>query len=353
MNTKLAQTVDASKLIDTDNNAAFHPEFFTSAIDAHDVFAANVTRYGRRFTVNEYETGYVVSRNTEEAKQAADEFAHPESVEFCGLKLLPPAEVLIEQGIKPSKTDADFAKTDNLLHLEKSALSTAIINALTPEKIPVDTINAPFLPTSNDAPLNIIVPVRAKSTVIEEIEILDDVEEIDAPDDGYFAENEHDYFEPAKDWKGELTDHMNDFNSKFAVVLHGSKALVMKTLYDDDRNRNERVYLSVSSLNTLYSNEKIKVGEKTVKDDIVDVVKTKSVAWLDNPMRLSYRDGIIFKPSRYVGGVEVKAKISPDKLNLWEGYSVQPIENHGALDVLKYLQSDRPTLSAHELLQFP
>jgi hypothetical protein len=37
-----------------------------------------------------------------------------------------------------------------------------------------------------------------------------------------------------------------------------------------------------------------------------------------------------------VNGVEVKAKISPEKLNLWEGYSVQPIENSSALDVLRY-----------------
>jgi hypothetical protein len=161
-------------------------------------------------------------------------------------------------------------------------------------------------------------------------------ESIDQTITCHYSKNEHDYFESPENWKQELNEHIENFNDKFAVVLHGSKTLVMKTVYDDDRNRKERVYLSAHSLNMLYSNEKIKVGEKVVKDEVIDVVKTKSIAWLDNPKRLSYRDGITFKPSRYVNGEEVKAKISPEKLNLWEGYSVEAVENSRALDVLKY-----------------
>ncbi len=258
----------------------------------------------------------------------------------------------------------------------KPSMLTTEISALSREPIPKGAANVAGLSAVNDQPLPITLYPEAhendfeglnpEPTMAELLErarqkIADETPEmtewlkkslgIDEPptvdfsfggmeempiDDGYFAENEHDYFQAPTNWKQELNTHMNDFNSKFAVVLHGSKTLVMKTLYDDDRNRNERIYLSTQSLNMLYSNEKIKVGEKVVKDDIVDIVKTKSSAWLDNPRRLSYRDGITFKPSRYLNGVEVKAQISSDKFNLWEGYSVQPIENNGALDVLKY-----------------
>jgi hypothetical protein len=131
-------------------------------------------------------------------------------------------------------------------------------------------------------------------------------------------------FHDGIDWKHALNTHIDEFNTKYAVVLLGSKTVVMKTNYDDDRNRKERVYLSTQSFNTLHSNKKIKFGEKIVKDVAVDIIKSKSAAWLDNPKRAEYIDGIIFKPSQYRSGVEIPAKIHGNKLNLWEGYSIEP-----------------------------
>jgi hypothetical protein len=110
----------------------------------------------------------------------------------------------------------------------------------------------------------------------------------------------------------------------------------MKTVYNSEHKRKERVYLSTQSLNILYANEKIKVGEKELKDCIEDIVQTKSVAWINNPARLTYRDGTVFKPSRYVKGVEIKEKVDEEVFNLWDGYSVAAIKNITLLAAVLY-----------------
>lgn len=126
------------------------------------------------------------------------------------------------------------------------------------------------------------------------------------------------------DWEAELNAHIEDFNKQYAIVLNGTKTLVMKTSFDENRHRKRRDYLSIQSFNALYANTKIKVGEKEVKGEIVDILKTKSQAWLEHANRKQYIDGIIFKPSIYAGGIEQKPMLYGNKLNLWEGYSVAP-----------------------------
>lgn len=141
-----------------------------------------------------------------------------------------------------------------------------------------------------------------------------------------------------EDWQFELNKHIEDFNNQYAVVLNGTKTLVMKTSIDDNRNRKRRDYLTFQAFNGLYSNTKIKVGEKTdKKGKLVDIFKSKSQAWLDNPNRAQYIDGIIFKPATYINGKEKKPRIHGNKLNLWEGYSVEPKQGEsGALERIYY-----------------
>lgn len=136
------------------------------------------------------------------------------------------------------------------------------------------------------------------------------------------------------DWQTELKNHVLEFNKEYAIVLNGTKTLVMKATPNED-GRLERVYLSLDAFRNLYLNELIKTGEKEHKKtgEITDVLETKANAWLRHKDCIKYKDGVIFEPSRYANGVEVKKTIYGNKLNLWQGYSVEPKQGvTGALD---------------------
>jgi hypothetical protein len=136
------------------------------------------------------------------------------------------------------------------------------------------------------------------------------------------------------DWKNALKNHVLEFNKEYAIVLNGTKTLVMKATPNED-GRLERVYLSLDAFRNLYLNELIKTGEKENKKtgEITDIFDTKANAWLRHYDCVKYKDGVIFEPSRYANGIEVKKQIYGNKLNLWQGYSVEPKQGErGALD---------------------
>jgi hypothetical protein len=139
-----------------------------------------------------------------------------------------------------------------------------------------------------------------------------EVIEIDAP-------------EMSVDWQTTLKNHVLEFNKEYAVVLNGTKTLVMKATLNEDGRRG-RAYVSLDNFRNLYLNELIKTGEKeNAKGEIIkDVFKTKANAWLEHRDCVKYIDGVIFEPSSYANGVEVKKTIYGNKLNLWQGYSVEP-----------------------------
>jgi hypothetical protein len=126
----------------------------------------------------------------------------------------------------------------------------------------------------------------------------------------------------AKDdeWKAFLKGEVLKLNKDYALVLNGSKTLVMKTTYDRN-GRKERVYLSTKSFDDLFSNRHIKTG---VTARNIDIFSELGVAWRKHYARADYIDGIVFEPSEYKNGKEIKPMISDKKLNLWEGFSVEP-----------------------------
>ncbi len=126
----------------------------------------------------------------------------------------------------------------------------------------------------------------------------------------------------AKDdeWKAILKGEVLNLNKDYALVLNGSKALVMKTTHDSD-GRKERVYLSTKSFDDLFSNRHVKTG---VTSRNTDIMKGLGVAWREHYLRADYIDGIVFEPSKYKNGTEIKPNIIGKKLNLWEGFSVEP-----------------------------
>ena len=121
-------------------------------------------------------------------------------------------------------------------------------------------------------------------------------------------------------WKKILENEIKKLNKQYALVLNGSKTVVMKTTYDGE-GRKERVYLSTRSFDDLYSNRLYKTG---VTSRGCNIFKGLGKAWREHTERLDYIDGIIFEPSKYENGIEIKSQITGHKLNLWEGFSVNP-----------------------------
>jgi hypothetical protein len=123
-------------------------------------------------------------------------------------------------------------------------------------------------------------------------------------------------------WAQELDKVIENFNLEYAVVLNGSKAVVMKTHLNSE-GRNERVYMQTDSFTRLHMNKKLKVGEAKNGSD---VYKTSGQAFLEHPNRKQYIDGVVFEPSSYLGGIEKTAIVYGNKLNLWQGYGVEAID---------------------------
>jgi hypothetical protein len=153
----------------------------------------------------------------------------------------------------------------------------------------------------------------------------------------YFLKNTDNFSEEPSDWKELLYKHIADFNKEYALVLNGSKAVVMKTILNTSGQK-ERIYLTKDSFLNLHSNFNIQFDERfnNRTNQSEPIIKTKGEAWFYHPDRLQYLNGIIFEPSTYLNGVEVPANTPENVLNLWEGFSVKPkqggswklLENH-------------------------
>ena len=137
---------------------------------------------------------------------------------------------------------------------------------------------------------------------------------------------------PIPQWKIELNERVELLNKSYAVVLNGTKALVMKTVVDSD-GRNERLFLSTEAFTKLHMNKLLQVGINSRFG--TPIFKNEAVAWLEHWNRKEYTDGMVFEPSTYVNGIEERATIHGNKLNLWQGYSYnieQKQSEHGALE---------------------
>ena len=134
---------------------------------------------------------------------------------------------------------------------------------------------------------------------------------------------------PFPQWKIELNERVELLNESYAVVLNGTKALVMKTTVDSD-GRNDRSFLSTDAFIKLRMNKFLQVA--TDKRWRTPIFKNEAVAWLEHWNRAEFLDGIVFEPSQYPNGIEVKKQIDGNRLNLWQGYSIKPKQHGGALE---------------------
>ena len=153
--------------------------------------------------------------------------------------------------------------------------------------------------------------------------------DVDLDADDYFSQTDSDTAPPIPQWKIELNERVELLNESYAVVLNGTKALVMKTTVDSD-GRNERLFLSTESFTKLHMNQLLQVGINSRFG--TPILKNEAVAWLEHKKRLQYTDGIVFEPSQYTNGIEKPATICGNKLNLWQGYSIKPKQHGGALE---------------------
>jgi phage/plasmid primase-like uncharacterized protein len=161
-------------------------------------------------------------------------------------------------------------------------------------------------------------------TAMEEIEP-PEPEEIEA----MFFEQDSKTDKDLPQWKIELNERIEKLNQNYAVVLDGSKALVMKTVIDTD-GRNERLFLSTEAFTKLHMNKILMVGINSRYG--TPIYKNEASAWLEHWNRKEYTDGIVFEPSQYPNGIEKRATIHGKRLNLWQGYSIEPAQQDGALE---------------------
>jgi hypothetical protein len=147
--------------------------------------------------------------------------------------------------------------------------------------------------------------------------------------DAHFSQTDSDTAPPIPQWKIELNERIEKLNQNYAVVLDGTKALVMKTTVGTD-GRNKRAFLSTESFTKLHMNKILMVGVNSRYG--TPIYENEAVAWLKHWNRKQYTDGIVFEPSQYPNGIEEPATIAGEMLNLWQGYSIEPKQHGGALE---------------------
>jgi len=103
------------------------------------------------------------------------------------------------------------------------------------------------------------------------------------------------------------------FNGLYLVVNEAGKAVIFQPGFDPVLKRRRFDRLSLRDLQTLYLNERIKVGED---DDRRPIFKTAADLWLRHPDRRQFIHGVTFDPT----GSDNR----PGVLNLWEGFAVKP-----------------------------
>ena len=110
------------------------------------------------------------------------------------------------------------------------------------------------------------------------------------------------------------------FNDLYLVVNEAGKAVVLQPSFDPVLRRRRFDRLSPRDLQTLYMNERIKVGED---DDHRPIFKTAADLWLRHPEQRQFIHGVTFDPT----GSDTR----PGVLNLWEGFAVKPCKGDWSL----------------------
>ena len=127
-------------------------------------------------------------------------------------------------------------------------------------------------------------------------------------------------------WKERLEMTVEMLNVSYAIVMNGATAAIIKITWDEETSRYSHVFTNKKSFELLYANKPIQQGVKRMFGQLVPDYGTYATAWLQHFKRRQYLDGVTFIPPQYKDGIEVSAKISGDKLNLWQGYKVQAVQ---------------------------
>lgn len=128
--------------------------------------------------------------------------------------------------------------------------------------------------------------------------------------------------EDAGSEEGILTDIIDEYNSKYALVLAGEQVKVIKKEGVPDSIQTKYSTYAVDAFRTFYSNDRI-----IVQDDKGNPKPVKKVdLWMSSPRRRSF-DGMMLHPAKpkvvELGGYQY--------LNTWAGFAVEAIEGDWSL----------------------
>ncbi len=116
-----------------------------------------------------------------------------------------------------------------------------------------------------------------------------------------------------KDGQHAVDAVVDDFNARYMVVNEAGKAVIYQPGYDVVLKRRRFDRLAFRDLQNLYLNDLIKVG---LDDKDRPIWKTAADVWLRHRRRRQFIGGVVFDPSATAP--------TPDVLNLWEGFAVEP-----------------------------
>ena len=145
----------------------------------------------------------------------------------------------------------------------------------------------------------------------------------------------HSTIEAASGAKKEKTDyqikydeHCEKWNKTHKSTLLGDKHRIARTVSGDVSHdgRDTIEFCTNDALSKVYANTSIQTGTKLVNGYVVPVFKNHFLAWYTHFDSLSFTGGVVFKPN---------GKVPDNCFNMWQGYSVKPLENKELLKRIK------------------
>lgn len=131
------------------------------------------------------------------------------------------------------------------------------------------------------------------------------------------------------DYQIKYDEHCELWNKTHMSTLLGDKHRIARVVSGDVAHdgRDSIEFCTTDALSKVYANTSIQTGTKLVNGYVMPVFKNHFLAWYTHFDSLSFTGGVVFKPNSEV----------PDNcFNMWQGYSVKPLENKELLKRLKY-----------------
>jgi hypothetical protein len=131
------------------------------------------------------------------------------------------------------------------------------------------------------------------------------------------------------DYQIKYDEHCEKWNKTHMSTLVGGVHRIARTVSGDVAHdgRDTIEFCTNDALFKVYGNTLIQTGEKIQGGYVVPVFKNHFEAWRTHCKSKSFTGGLVFKPN---------AKVPANCFNMWQGYSVKPLENKDLLKRLKY-----------------